>query len=111
MNLNDFFGSMPHRPDHPDMWKVADVLLKLDGALEAAGDDNQAKDLAFQGILEEVGIDSEVLSYAAMQRAFRVLGIRTRADLTKKIPEAIMLASVWTEAFAVGALVAQGEST
>jgi hypothetical protein len=54
----------PNRPDHPDFWKLCDVLLQQDGSLEDGGD--------FEVILSEV-VDPESLAYVAMQRAQRLV--------------------------------------
>lgn len=108
---NEFFGAMPHRPDHPDFWKLSNVLLKMDAGLDPSNPDEEAKERQFKARLAEIGIDERSLSYAATQRAFRILGVETRMDLLdpQKLHLAMMLSSVWLDAFAAGVFFERGD--
>lgn len=103
-DLNDLFGQMPNRPNHPDFWKLSQVLLKLDSGLDVTNPDEEAKERQHQKRLAEIGIDSECLAYAALQRSFRALGINSTQDMLdpQKQLMATMLSSVWVDAFAAG---------
>lgn len=110
MDLRDIFGDNPNRPDNPDFWKLSEVLLKLDSGLDPSDPDDEAKQRQWEARMKEVGIDTEAVSYAAVQRAQRVLGVRTRQDLAAKAPQVMMLASVWLDAFAAGVFFERKDS-
>lgn len=105
--INDFFGERPLRPDHPDMMKVTEVVLKMDGRVDVANMTEDQLEAGFKESLAEVDIDEKVLAYVATQRAFRVLGIETRGQLMAKALETAKIASTWTDGFVAGALFAQ----
>lgn len=58
----------PDRPDHPDFWRLSDVVLQQDGALQEAVD----KDAEYDRIIAE-HVDLDSVMYLAQQRAQRVL--------------------------------------
>lgn len=111
MDLNEFFGKMPERPDHPDFWKLSNVCLKLDSGLDPTNPDEGAKERQYQARLDEIDIDGKSLAYVATQRAYRVLGIENHGDLLdpNKMMMVAMLASVWLDAFAHGVLFERKE--
>lgn len=104
MDLNDVFGqgAPGGRPNHPDFWKLSEILLKLDSDLDPSNPDEEAKERQWLARIEEVGIDRPVLTYSAVQRAYRVLGIQTAAQVMAQHMEIARLASVWMEGFAAG---------
>lgn len=104
MDLNDVFGAMPDRPDHPDMWKLSGILLGMDAGLEP-GVPAVEKEALWQKRIAEAGINPEVVSYAATQRAFRSVGVQTRNDLLDpaKAIQVMRLASSWLDGFVAGA--------
>lgn len=108
---NEFFGAMPHRPDHPDFWKLSNVLLSMDQGLDPADLDEEAKDRAFKARIAEIGIDEQTLSYAATQRTFRALGITNSLQMLdpKVMHQVMLLSSVWIDAFAAGAFYERGD--
>lgn len=85
MNINDVFPGPSNRPDHPDFWKLSDVVLQLDGKTEDPGFD-------FPSFLSEI-IDPKVLAYMAMQRAMLV----TSDPMSWPV-----LAGMWIDAFCAG---------
>jgi len=97
------FGHNPGRPDHPDFWKLSDQVLKLDGRMQAAPDD-EAKERVWQESVAEADIDMECLVYMATQRVFRILGIQTKADLFAKSTEVAKLTTVYMEGFLIGSM-------
>jgi len=109
---NDFFGAMPNRPDHPDFWKLTNVLMRLDAGLDVTSTDRDVQERQYEERLAEIGVDQRSLSYVATQRAFRALGIETRADLMdrQRLEMAIMLSSIWLDAFAAGVFFERGDS-
>lgn len=102
MDLNDILGDGSNRPSHPDFWKLSDVCLKLDSGLDPSNPDEEAKQEQFLTRLKEIGVDVDSLVYTATQRAFRALGVKTQQDLAIKLPQAMMLTSIWIDAFAAG---------
>lgn len=110
---NEFFGAMPQRPDHPDFWKLSNVLMRLDRALDPSNPDQEALERAYEERLAEIGVDQKSVAYMATQRAFRALGIESRAELLfdpQKAHLAIMLSSIWLDAFAAGVFFERGDS-
>lgn len=109
MTIDDVFGSHPQRPDHPDFWKLSDIVLELDASMYERGA-THAEDVISQKAAE-VG-DSESITYMAVQRAMRALGVQSRQDLVDKRNEIALYATVYLEAFIVGvrfAYAKQGE--
>lgn len=66
MNIPDDLR-FPGQPDHPDFWKLSERILAFDSDPDAA--------------LERATFDIESLQYLALQRAMRVFGVATVADL------------------------------
>ena len=96
--LDDVFGDMPGRPDHPDFWKLSEVVLGNDGRME----DPDPK--ALVNLVEEV-INMEVMVYVAQQRAMRPLqesGAQAISAETFSI-----LVAIWMDGFMAGAKYAQ----
>lgn len=98
---DEFFNdpSLPQRPDHPDYWRMAEILQQMDANVtEAIGGDPTAYD-------DEVKktVDYETISYVAIQRGMRILGIKTRGELMTHAPEVMRFAAIYIEAFIVGA--------
>lgn len=52
----------PDRPQHPDFWRLSDVVLRQDGATQEEGE------AGFLRILDET-VDRDSLFYLAQQRA------------------------------------------
>lgn len=114
MDFDDVFGPgvVGGRPDHPDFLKLANVLLKMDSGLDPRNPDEAAKERQYQARLAEVGINPEVLAYAASQRAFRLLGVTDRRQMLnpETVHQVMMLASIWVDAFVAGAYYERGDS-
>lgn len=95
---DDVFGQRPLRPEHPDFWRMSELFLAGDGAIdEAAGED--AKEEVWRRRTTDV-VDISSVTYMAAMRASRLLGPPT--------PETIMLHSqvsaLFIDAFVAGAL-------
>lgn len=67
--MDDVFGKHNDRPDHPDFWRISEILLTNDGAIEAAVDKEREW-------LDRAGavVDVESVAYMATQRANRLFG-------------------------------------
>lgn len=89
-----------NRPDHPDFWKLSDIVLRLDGSLEGAGGADEQEAIWRRELERHVDVDS--LGYMATQRAFRVLGIVTARDFMARKEEVIPMLQVYMDAFIMG---------
>lgn len=96
--MDDVFGAMPHRPDHPDFWRLSEIVLGYDGGMGEADD----KDDFFDATVGAV-IDKDSLYYHALQRAMRVYNIKTRADMRNRAMDLAILTTIYTEGFCLGA--------
>lgn len=83
----DLFGGFPNRPDHPDFWKLSNVVLWMDGACEDEG--------GFKRVMAEAGVDARSLVYMAHQRAMRAYNGTDQATL-------MALTAVYLDAFLAG---------
>lgn len=100
--MNDFIEDPTggRRPDHPDFWKLAEVVLGLDGRLEDEGD---AEDL-LKNLVEEI-ISMDVVVYVAEQRVtrpFQHMGLNT-------VPMGLFasMMATWMDGFMAGARFVQ----
>jgi len=85
---------MTQRPDHPDFWRLAELVNRLD-------EQSESKEREFGAVVAEV-VDPKSLGYVALQRAMRILGITTQSQLNRQIEQATQLAAAYHEAFVVG---------
>lgn len=67
--MDDFFGTFPRRPNHPDFWKLSSVVLSLDAD----------SDKGYEVVVGEV-IDVDSLTHCAEQRTGRIFGPRNLAE-------------------------------
>lgn len=99
--MDEVFGKRPKRPDHPDFWRISEILLANDGAMEAATGQDE-KDVEWRRRVESV-VDIESATYAGIQRALRLgAAIDPRGYLPLKARAAI--AALWVDAFVTGAM-------
>lgn len=99
--LGDIFGSFPNRPDHPDFWKLSDMVLKYDGRFEAAADHDEKERIWKEAV--SAHIDSDALIYMGFQRAIRALGVDTPGEVAKHFSELAKLTTLYAEGFVFGA--------
>lgn len=86
--LND--PRFPKRPDHPDFWRISEVVLQHDGeAVEGK--------LPLEEIVKDT-VDPTSLTYFAMQRAGMTC---QKAGMPESL--APVLGSVWLDGFMAGA--------
>lgn len=100
MDINQFFGENPARPDHPDFWRLSDIILMLDGRMDEAQSDQEKGRVYTEAVADVADMDS--ITYMGMQRAFHALGIHTKADLLARQSEVAILTTIWMEGFQVG---------
>lgn len=104
MNIEDIFGSMPHRPDHPDFWRLSGIILRLDSLVSndvAPTEDD--KEEAYEGNVAR-WIDSyDALIYMAFQRSCRAANAATISDVQKQMGTITRMMTLYTEGFQVGA--------
>lgn len=92
--MTDPLAGPAFRPEHPDLMKLTEIVLQLDGAATEGGQD-------FEDMIA-VAVDPKSLAYMAMQRAMRATGAKTQAEVARDHRNIIRLASVYHEAFLMG---------
>jgi len=97
--MDEFFGKNPARPSHPDFWKLSDIVLRLDGAMQERGD--TPVDEIISELASEMG-DSYSITYMATQRAMRVVGITQAYEVMEKQEEIAQYAMMYLEGMLVG---------
>ena len=100
-DLNDVFERPEGAPDTPDFWKLSSLILKNDGAIEAAEDMDEIQEV-YNRILAESGITHDTLHYVADQRALRMLGIKTEQEVAEKARLIGALAAMFVDGFILG---------
>lgn len=83
----------PDRPDHPDFWRLSELILKQD-----ADSDTIDVDVMIGAV-----IDRDSLIYMARQRALRSLGIETSVGMTIRAKEIHAATALYIDAFLLGA--------
>ena len=80
----------PNRPNHPDFWRMSEIVIEMDRRTEAHPD-------KFEEIVGEI-VDLDSLIYMATQRSLRA------ATLGRATPTSIMVhgTALWIDAFTVG---------
>lgn len=87
----------PDRPQHPDFWRLSEIILKQDGRVEDIASREDAEAFVPRMIQEQ--IDQNSLEYMSMMRAHRMVAALREARLPF-IPEVAM-----TSMFLQGVLV------
>lgn len=79
----------PKRPNHPDFWRMSEIVIEMDQRTEAHPD-------KFEEIVGEI-VDLDSLIYMATQRSLR-------AATLAGAPQSIMIhgTALWIDAFTVG---------
>lgn len=92
--------AFPNRPDHPDFWLLASVVVDYDAAADSA----ESKEEKYRQIdaLTANLIDGPSLAYMAQQRALRALGIGLASELVRRNDEVFLLAGMYYEAVLFG---------
>lgn len=104
--MDDVFGKRPGRVDHPDFWRISEILLRHDGALEKLP--AEEREAAWKGLVAE-HVDLDSVMYVATQRTLRALDILTMADLRKLQRtkagrrQATLMVTMFVDGFVTGA--------
>lgn len=113
--MDDVFGKRSGRPDHPDFWRISEILLANDGDMEAAGDNAEQKEATWAARTGAV-VDRGSVTYAAINRtmmafgnpisgqsgaAFGLSGMRVNG-LT--VTQQAAVSALWVDAFVAGAM-------
>jgi len=85
--MNEFFGDVYGRPDHPDFWKLSEVLLSMDAETDTPG--------GFEKAVADANVDVASLTYVALQRA-------RRAYLGDDPAVTMAFCAVWLDGFIAG---------
>jgi hypothetical protein len=94
------FGKRSMRPDHPDLWRTAMIVMRNDAAIDEAPDQG-AKEVVWNSVVGET-VDKDVLLYMSFQRALRAFGedwVRNPANL----PVMEKVITLLADAFVTGA--------
>lgn len=102
MNLQDFFGHNPHRPDHPDFWRLSGIVLRLDSLVSEAPDED-AKDRAWGENLARWIDSDDALYYMAFQRSARALEADTMDKVRENMGTLTRMMVLYSEGFQIGA--------
>lgn len=101
MDINELFPGPDSRPDHPDFWKLAEIILALDASIDKEATDEEREKAWHKGVSGSF-TDMESLAYMATQRAMRVLGISTSGQLRALRGPLTSLSAMWMEGYVVG---------
>lgn len=105
--MSDFFEdpNNPERPQHPDFWKLSEIMLEAD---RAAFDGR----LDLELVISEV-VDIESVSYLSFQRGLRALiEVYGEENLLQDAEQLVLLpafGAMWLEGFTIGAKFATRE--
>lgn len=96
--FDDLYGPNSKRPDHPDFERLIQVIQGFDIAMDSARDDD-AKEAAWRALVASY-VDTESVTYAALQRVFRAL--RPPRNKAEAMQQATITA-LWIDGFFAGA--------
>ncbi len=105
--LEDVFGRNPHRPNHPDFWRMSEILLGNDGAMDEAPD--EMKESIWRDRVASV-VDVQSVTYMAVQRALKLSGVNSnpfRQDTPQEVARKAQGAALFIDAFVAGVMFAQ----
>lgn len=102
MDINEFFGPRPNRPQSKDFWRLSEIVLEMSGAMEAAKTDDE-KEAVWEKYMG-LHCDHTALYYMALQRSMQLLGVTTAGHAMAKFDQLAKLTTVWSEGFIVGCM-------
>lgn len=107
--IDDIFGPNRMRPDHPDFWRLSEIILGNDARIQDAPD-VEAREAAWAQMVANAG-DPESINYMFGQRALIALGGGTDADMSKlDIVLAARMATLAIDSFLVGVAFARSQN-
>lgn len=77
--MDEIFGANPNRPDHPDFWKLSEIILALKADMQENQGDLAAQEAAWRKHYEGVG-DFDSIAYCARQAAIQIAGLEFGSD-------------------------------
>lgn len=89
------------QPDHKDFWKLSRLLIAHDN------DSLGVEDYASIQLSKE--IDSYSVTYVAVQRALRAMGITDASILREQGDQVALYAAMWLDGFLIGRDYEKGE--
>lgn len=98
----EFTGGNNDRPESPDLDKLSDIVLRMDGVITPGGDEENDK--AWRKIINECQVDADAVSWVALQRSMRACGVDNRFDMLIKTSQVMGLSSAWLDGFVAGSL-------
>jgi hypothetical protein len=108
MDLRDIFGDRPERPDHPDFWKISEILLEMDAEINTSRMTQDECEVEFVKRLQRIGVDQASLSYAAAQRTLRAIhSLPATFPQQARIVLATLMGGIWVDGFTAGAAYAE----
>ena len=106
--MDDVFGPRSQRPDHPDFWRISEIYLESDAAMDEAEGDQ--KDVVWHDRVSDV-VDLNSAMYAAMNRTMLAFGnpMASEGGPAGKITlrQHAAVSALWVEAFMAGAMFQQ----
>lgn len=74
--MDEFFGRRRRRPDHPDFWRISEVILGMDAEFDPMNPPEGDRDALWKARVTEV-VDVDSVMYMAAQRVLRAFGSPT----------------------------------
>lgn len=103
--MDEVFGRRKHRPDHPDFWRLSEIVLGMDAGFDEPASEED-KERMWAERVDAVGDRASIL-YMATQRVMRVLG-PPRTETHARHQAAYV--AMWVDAFVAGATFARPEA-
>ena len=85
------------RPDHPDLERLIEVVQRMEAPMDAATTDDEKTRIWNEEVAKFIDVES--LTYFALQRAFRALGIETGAEFVARRDEVIPQVQMYVDGF------------
>lgn len=108
MDIDDIMKGPEQRPsDDPNFWRLSSIVLQMDARMRDALNDDE-RNAVWLDVLKDVGIAIDTISYMALQRAMRVIGVTDRESLARNSDLVSQIAAAWCDAFVAGANYERG---
>jgi hypothetical protein len=96
--MDEVFGQRRHRPNHPDFWRISEVILGMDADFDPMNPPEGDRDALWRAkVLAVVDVDS--VMYMAAHRVMR--GFGSPADVAEARRQATIVA-LYMDAFIAG---------
>lgn len=102
MDIDDIMKGPEHRPSNdPNFWRLSSIVLQMDARMKDASNDDE-RNAVWLDTLKDAGIALNTVSYMAIQRAMRVIGVADRESLERNSGLVSQVAAAWCDAFVAG---------